>query len=233
MEIVQIRDLRKEYRSGKMVFEALKGLSFDIYKGEILSILGPSGCGKTTLLNCLSSIDHPTNGKVFIEGYDLHALSDNEKTRFRAKNMGFIFQFYNLIPVLTVAENVELPLFAIDNNRKNIRKTAEEVLTRLGLGERLNYFPADLSGGERQRVSIARALVHAPKIIWADEPTGALDTQTGREIMDIILDLNEKNGQTFVLVTHDERIADYSNRIIYMDSGQIVKIREISSVKAK
>jgi putative ABC transport system ATP-binding protein len=146
--------------------------------------------------------------------------------------MGFIFQFYNLIPVLTAAENVELPLFAIDSNRKRVRNAAEEVLTRLGLKDRLNYYPSDLSGGERQRVSIARALVHRPKIIWADEPTGALDTQTGREIMDVILELNEKNGQTFVIVTHDERIADYSNRIVSMDSGQIIRIRELSPVRA-
>lgn len=231
MEIVKVENLRKSYRTGSTVFEALKGLNFSIQKGEILSILGPSGCGKTTLLNCLSSIDYPSEGKVLIEEVDLHALSDNAKTLFRAKNMGFIFQFYNLIPVLTVVENVELPLFAVESGRKNIRKAAEEVLTRLGLKERLNYYPSDLSGGERQRVSIARALVHRPKIIWADEPTGALDTQTGREIMDVILELNEKNGQTFVIVTHDERIADYSNRIVSMDSGQIIRIRELSPVK--
>ena len=190
MEIVKVVNLRKSYRTGSTYFEALKGLNFTIQRGEILSILGPSGCGKTTLLNCLSSIDHPSEGKVYIEEVDLHALSDNEKTLFRAKNMGFIFQFYNLIPVLTAAENVELPLFAIDSNRKRVRNAAEEVLTRLGLKDRLNYYPSDLSGGERQRVSIARALVHRPKIIWADEPTGALDTQTGREIMDVILELS-------------------------------------------
>lgn len=232
MEIVKVVNLRKSYRTGSTYFEALKGLNFTIQRGEILSILGPSGCGKTTLLNCLSSIDHPSEGKVYIEEVDLHALSDNEKTLFRAKNMGFIFQFYNLIPVLTAAENVELPLFAIDSNRKRVRNAAEEVLTRLGLKDRLNYYPSDLSGGERQRVSIARALGHRPKIIWADEPTGALDTQTGREIMDVILELNEKNGQTFVIVTHDERIADYSNRIVSMDSGQIIRIRELSPVRA-
>lgn len=231
MDFVKAENLHKSYKTGNSFFEALKGLNFQIFQGEILSILGPSGCGKTTLLNCLSSIDHPTAGKVFIDGVDLHSLADNPKTLFRAKNMGFIFQFYNLIPVLTAVENVELPLFAIDNNRKNVRKIAEEVLTKLGLKDRVNYFPSDLSGGERQRVSIARALVHSPKIIWADEPTGALDTQTGREIMDVILELNRTKGQTFVIVTHDERIASYSNRIIYMDSGEIVKVKELNPVR--
>lgn len=231
MAFVEVRDLRKIYRSGEVTVEALKGVSFDIQEGEILSILGPSGCGKSTLLNCLSGIDEPTSGKVFINGVDLHALKDDEKTRFRAHNMGFVFQFYNLIPVLKAVENVELAMLTMGSNEKKARAAALDILEKVNLGQRASYLPSRLSGGERQRVSIARALVHRPAIVWADEPTGALDTKTSTEFMNLIIELNNTFHQTFVIVTHDDRVSKYSNRILHMDSGSIVDIEENDEAK--
>ncbi|MFO7882741.1 MAG: ABC transporter ATP-binding protein [Kosmotogaceae bacterium] len=226
MAFVEVRELTKTYRNGEIEVDALKGIDLDISNGEILSILGPSGCGKSTLLNCLSGIDEPTSGIVNIDGINIHALSDDKKTIFRAKNMGFIFQFYNLIPVLNAVENVELALLTLGYDEKKAREDANDMLERVGLRERTDYFPSQLSGGERQRVSVARALVHKPKIIWADEPTGALDTKTSRELMELIEQLNRDYNQTFVIVTHDERISSGSDRVIQMDSGVIVSSKE-------
>jgi putative ABC transport system ATP-binding protein len=228
MAFIDVIDLSKTYKNGEIRVDAIKDVSFEIEEGEILSILGPSGCGKSTLLNCLSGIDVPTSGQVVIDGADIHALNDNDKTRFRAYNMGFVFQFYNLIPVLNARENVELALLTTGVSQKNARHIAIDTLSRVGLKERAEYFPSQLSGGERQRVSIARALVHKPKIIWADEPTGALDTKTSEELMDLILDLNKTNNQTFVIVTHDDRISNYSDRILHMDSGMIVSLESVN-----
>ncbi|MGC9384141.1 MAG: ABC transporter ATP-binding protein [Kosmotogaceae bacterium] len=226
MAFVEVRELTKTYRNGEIEVDALKGIDLDISNGEILSILGPSGCGKSTLLNCLSGIDEPTSGIVNIDGINIHALSDDKKTIFRAKNMGFIFQFYNLIPVLNAVENVELALLTLGYDEKKAREDANDMLEKVGLRERTDYFPSQLSGGERQRVSVARALVHKPKIIWADEPTGALDTKTSRELMELIEQLNRDYNQTFVIVTHDERISSGSDRVIQMDSGVIVSSKE-------
>lgn len=231
MAFVEVRDLSKTYRSGEVSVEALKGVSFDIHEGEILAILGPSGCGKSTLLNCLSGIDTPTEGKVTIKGVDLHSLKDDEKTRFRAMNMGFVFQFYNLIPVLKAVENVELAMLTMGSNEKKAREAAMEILAKVNLREREHYLPSRLSGGERQRVSIARALVHKPAIVWADEPTGALDTKTSNDLMNLITELNETFNQTFVIVTHDERVSAFSNRVLHMDSGSILKIEENKELK--
>jgi putative ABC transport system ATP-binding protein len=233
MAFVEVRNVSKTYRSGEISVEALKDVSFDIYEGEILSILGPSGCGKSTLLNCLSGIDTPTEGKVMIRGVDLHSLKDDEKTRFRAMNMGFVFQFYNLIPVLNAVENVELAMLTMGSNQKKAREAAMEILAKVNLKEREYYLPSRLSGGERQRVSIARALVHKPAIVWADEPTGALDTKTSGDLMNLITELNQTLNQTFVIVTHDERVSDYSNRILHMDSGHILKIEENRELKVE
>ncbi|MBN2219149.1 MAG: ABC transporter ATP-binding protein [Kosmotogaceae bacterium] len=231
MAFVEVRDLSKTYRSGEVSVEALKEVSFDIHEGEILAILGPSGCGKSTLLNCLSGIDTPTDGKVTVKGVDLHSLKDDEKTRFRAMNMGFVFQFYNLIPVLKAVENVELAMLTMGSNEKKAREAAMEILAKVNLREREYYLPSRLSGGERQRVSIARALVHKPAIVWADEPTGALDTKTSNDLMNLIAELNETFNQTFVIVTHDERVSAYSNRVLHMDSGRILKIEENRELK--
>ncbi len=227
MAFIEVKNLSKVYTNGEVSVDALKDVSFEIDEAEILSILGPSGCGKSTLLNCLSGIDEPTSGQVIIDGIDIHALSDNDKTRFRAFNMGFVFQFYNLIPVLNARENVELALLTTGVPEKQARRLSVDTLDRVGLNQRAEYFPSQLSGGERQRVSIARALVHNPKIIWADEPTGALDTETSKELMDLILDLNKTNNQTFVIVTHDDRISNYSDRILHVDSGKIVSLESV------
>jgi putative ABC transport system ATP-binding protein len=223
---INVNKLTKDYCNGEVRIRALNEVSFDVKHGEILSIFGPSGCGKSTLLNCLSGIDTPNSGKVIIDGVDLHSLSDNEKTRFRAKNLGFIFQFYNLIPVLNAVENVELVLQILRVSEKEAREKSIEILKIVGLGEKINSYPSQLSGGERQRVSIARALVHNPGIIFADEPTGALDTETGIEILNLIKKLNSTYNQSFIIVTHDKKITEYSNRIIKMDSGKIDSLEE-------
>ena len=214
--------LVKTYTNGSIIVKALDQVSMSVEKGEIVSILGPSGCGKSTLLNCLSAIDSPDEGTIFINGKNILTMSDREVTKFRAENMGFIFQFYNLIPVLNAIENVELALLAQNNKILNTYEKAKEAMLKVGLKERITHYPHQLSGGERQRVAIARALVHNPGIIWADEPTGALDTKTGNKIMDLILELNKTEFMTFVIVTHDDRIAQFSNRILKMDSGKFL-----------
>ncbi|AKI97452.1 ABC transporter ATP-binding protein [Kosmotoga pacifica] len=224
MAIVFAKKLCKVYNSGEVKVEALKDIDLEIEEGEILAIIGPSGCGKSTLLNCLSGIDDPTSGEVIVSGKPLHKMDDNLKTRFRAANMGFVFQFYNLIPVLTAVENIELPLLTLGYSLKEARERALEMLEKLRIHGRDNYLPSQLSGGERQRVAIGRALVHRPKIVWADEPTGALDTESSEELMKLIVELNEKYNQTFVIVTHDERVAAYTNRIVRMDSGRILSM---------
>lgn len=221
--MIKTINLKKTYKNEGVEVHALKGINLEIFEGEMVSILGPSGSGKSTLLNCLSGIDKPTDGQVIINGTDITKLKDDDLTTFRAKNMGFIFQFFNLIPVLNAVENVELPLLIQGYNEKEARKAAEEMLIEVGLKDRMKNFPNMLSGGEAQRVAIARALVTRPKIVWADEPTGALDTKTGMSIMNLIKNLNEKNNQTFVIVTHDPRITEYTERTLEMDSGLLVE----------
>ncbi len=214
-------NLRKIYGKGKNRVEALKGLNLEIKEGEFVAILGPSGSGKTTLLNCLSGIDVPTEGEVYIDQKALHTMSEDEKTIFRAKTMGFVFQFFNLIPVLTALENVELPLMIL-GMKNGVREKALSMLEKLGMKEKANRFPNELSGGEQQRVAIARALVHSPKIVWADEPTGALDTRTGEMIVNLLVKLKEDTNTTLVVVTHDERIARKADRILFIEDGKIV-----------
>lgn len=214
----------KKFYGKKNPFPALKGISLEIEDGEILAILGPSGCGKTTLLNCLSGLDTPTEGEVLVLGKDITKMKEEEKTKFRAQNMGFIFQFFNLIPVLTAIENVEIPLLISKSySVSEVRKKAYEWLERLHIEHRAKAYPNEMSGGEQQRVAIARALINSPKIVWADEPTGALDTKNGEEIINIILEMNREFGTTFVIVTHDPHIAEKANRVIRMDSGMIIE----------
>jgi len=213
----------KTYVTGKLKVEALKGISMSIDKGEMVAVMGPSGCGKTTLLNCLSGIDDVTSGNVQIEGNELTEMDDNAKTRFRARRMGFIFQFYNLLPVLSAVENVELPLLISGEPPKEARKSALELLDTVGLRDRSNLRPASLSGGERQRVTIARALVNRPALVWADEPTGDLDKKTADEIVSLMRRLNKENQQTLVIVTHDPEVGMKCDRIIHMRDGEIVE----------
>lgn len=208
--------------TGDIRVEALKGITMGIEKGEMVAVMGPSGCGKTTLLNCLSGIDDVTSGKVEIEGHDLTAMDDNAKTRFRAKRMGFIFQFYNLLPVLSAVENVELPLLISGDPPREARRSALDLLETVGLKDRAFLRPASLSGGERQRVTIARALVNRPALVWADEPTGDLDKRTADDVVALMRKLNQDNQQTFVIVTHDPEVGMKCDRIVHMRDGEIV-----------
>ncbi len=222
MSIISCQEVIKTYVTGDIRVEALKGISLKIEKGEMVAVMGPSGCGKTTLLNCLSGIDDITSGKVQIEDAELTGMDDNAKTRFRARRMGFIFQFYNLLPVLSAVENVELPLLISGEPPKVAREKALSLLETVGLKDRAMLRPASLSGGERQRVTIARALVNRPALVWADEPTGDLDKRTADEVVALMRQLNRDNQQTFVIVTHDPEVGMRCDRIIHMRDGEIV-----------
>ena len=220
--IIQAIDVVKTYDTGKVRVEALRGVNLQINRGEMVAIMGPSGCGKTTLLNCLSGLDVVDSGRILVENVDLATMSDNAKTEYRAHRMGFVFQFYNLLPVLSAVENVELPLLVSGVSAKQARKMATESLDIVHLAPWAEHKPAELSGGQRQRVTIARALVNSPAIVWGDEPTGDLDSQNATEIMEVLTDLNQEHDQTFVLVTHDQGIAQRTERIIRMQDGRIV-----------
>ena len=219
--IIEITDLVKTYDTGEVQVRALRGVSLSVQPAEMVAIMGPSGCGKTTLLNTASGLDDPTNGDVVIEGENLADLDDNTRTSYRARRMGFIFQFYNLLPVLSSVENVELPLLVSGVPPSEARERALAGLEQVGLTEWAQHRPGQLSGGQRQRVTIARALVNDPAIVWADEPTGDLDSVTAGQIMDLLVGLNESRGQTFVLVTHGREIAERCHRIVHMRDGEI------------
>jgi putative ABC transport system ATP-binding protein len=220
--IVRASDISKTYDTGRIKVRALRGINLSVKRAEIIAIMGPSGCGKTTLLNCLSGLDSIDSGTILVDGSDINRLSDNQKTDFRARRMGFVFQFYNLLPVLSAIENVELPLLVSGTRSREARKRAYTALEQVHLSEWAHHRPAELSGGQRQRVTVARALVNDPAIVWGDEPTGDLDSTNAQEIMDLICDLNASRSQTFVLVTHDSKIAARTNRIVYMVDGLIV-----------
>jgi putative ABC transport system ATP-binding protein len=221
--IIQAKNVKKIYRNGHLRVEALAGINLDIAPGEMVAIMGQSGCGKTTLLNCLSGLDNIDEGDIFIRGDNLRDLSDNERTSYRARHMGFVFQDFNLLPVLTAVENVELPMLVSKTPSRKARKRALEVLDLVGLSARAGHRPAELSGGQRQRVTIARALTNNPAIVWADEPTGNLDSETALEIMDLLTTLNKENGQTFVIVTHALEVGNRADKIITMRDGRIVE----------
>jgi putative ABC transport system ATP-binding protein len=220
--IIQATDVVKTYDTGKIEVRALRGVSLTIPRGEMVAIMGPSGCGKTTLLNCLSGLDAIESGEILVDGANINELSDNEKTEYRARRMGFIFQFYNLLPVLSAIENVELPLLVSGTSARQAREKGLAALDLVHLREWATHKPAELSGGQRQRVTIARALVNSPAIVWGDEPTGDLDSTNAAEIMDLIVQLNQQHRQTFVIVTHDERVAARCHRIVRMQDGLIV-----------
>jgi putative ABC transport system ATP-binding protein len=219
--IIQAIDVHKTYDTGKLKVQALKGVSLHIRRGEIIAIMGPSGCGKTTLLNCLSGLDSVTAGTIKIAGQDIRALSDRELTAFRVREMGFVFQIYNLLPVLTGLENVELPLLVSGVSPREARKCARASIERVGLLDWARHRPAEMSGGQRQRFAIARALATMPSIVWADEPTGALDSTTSQEIIDLMLSLNREHGLTFVWVTHAIEVARQAHRLVTMRDGRI------------
>lgn len=220
--MIEARGVVKEYRTGSSTLQALKGVDFAVRKGEMVAVMGPSGCGKTTLLNCLSGLDDITSGQVLLEGVDLATLSDRKRTDARARRMGFIFQVYNLLPVLNAAENVELPLLVSGVKAKDARERARAALATVGLERWATHRPAELSGGQRQRVTIARALVNSPAIVWGDEPTGALDSTNATEILMLMRRLNREQGLTLVIVTHDPGVGAGCDRIVRMRDGEIV-----------
>jgi putative ABC transport system ATP-binding protein len=224
--------VRKVYRTGAGDVEALRSLDFEVAHGELVGVMGPSGSGKTTLLNCLSGLDDIDGGKVLVDGRDLFAMSDADRTEHRARTMGFVFQAFNLIPVFSAAENVELPLLLTGVKPKTARQRAEQMLERVGLGHRVDHRPNEMSGGEQQRVTIARALVGSPALVWADEPTGNLDSAMAVQVMDLLVELNQVDGQSIVLVTHDPTIGARVPRLITMRDGQLVSDERRTPVRA-
>ncbi len=221
--IIAATDVVKTYRTGRIEVAALRGVSLAVERGEFVGIMGPSGCGKTTLLNCLSGLDDVDSGEILIDGESLRKMGDRRRTTYRARRMGFVFQTFNLLPVLSAAENVELPLLVSGTRPGESRKRALAALEQVGLSDRASHRPAELSGGQRQRVTIARALVNNPAIIWADEPTGNLDSTTADDILKVMKTLNREQNQTFVVVTHDPQVGDVCDRIIRMSDGEIVR----------
>ncbi|MEM3731167.1 MAG: ABC transporter ATP-binding protein [Candidatus Bathyarchaeia archaeon] len=224
--LLKVHDVKKAYRMGKVLVPALRGVSFDVKEGEFLTIFGPSGSGKSTLLHLIGCLDRPDEGEIIIEGSNVLQLSDDELAELRLKKIGFIFQFFNLLPRMTALKNVELPLLVAGVPDNEAEQKAKEMLSLVGLEARINHRPFELSGGEQQRVAIARALINNPKIVLADEPTGNLDTKTGWEIVQLMKRLNEEKGQTFIVVTHDPHIAETADRIIHLKDGLIEGIKE-------
>ena len=220
--VISTENLHKFYGSRDQKVHALRGIDLSIEEGEIVGVMGPSGCGKTTLLNCLSGLDSFDEGNISIQGNTLTDLNDNQLSELRAKRMGFVFQTYNLLPVLSAVENVELPLLVSGYSAKEARIKALEKLNEVELEDWQSHLPGELSGGQRQRVTLARALVNDPAIVWADEPTGNLDSENDKLIMDLLIKLNNDNNQTFVIVTHSEYVGGRANRIIQMKDGEIV-----------
>lgn len=223
--VLEARELWKVYDTGTNRVEALRKVSVSLNPGEMVAVMGPSGCGKTTLLNCLSGLDEISSGEVLIHGQPLSQMSDYDLTSLRGSQLGFIFQSFNLLPVLTAVENVELPLLMAGSPPREAREKALEALNAVGLGDRDGHLPAELSGGQQQRVTIARSFVHDPAVIFADEATGNLDSQTSDEIIDLLLSLNAERGVTMLLVTHDSEIAARCSRVLVMQDGRIVEDR--------
>ena len=221
-QIVEARSVLKTYDTGKVEVHALRGITLGVGRGEMVAIMGPSGSGKTTLLNCLSGLDSINEGDVLIEGVSLADMSDRQRTDYRARRMGFVFQFYNLMPVLSAVENVELPLLVAGVSTKEARHNALDALELVGLRDWAEHVPDELSGGQRQRVTIARALVNNPAIVWADEPTGDLDSENADEIVALMRQLNREHDLTFLIVTHDIGVGRKTDRIVRMVDGQIV-----------
>jgi len=221
--IIWAEGVVKTYDTGTTRVQALKEVDFVVRRGEMVAVMGPSGCGKTTLLNTLSGLDGIDQGTIWLDGKDLAKMGDKERTAYRARRMGFVFQVYNLLPVLSAVENVELPLLLSGFRPKEARQKANRALEIVGLTEWAKHRPAELSGGQRQRVTIARALVNEPAIVWADEPTGALDSTTAQEIIDLLKELNRDQGLTLVLVTHDRGVGEQCDRIVRMRDGVVVE----------
>lgn len=226
MSLIQVRNLKKYYKVGNNIIKALDGIDLDIEKGEFIALLGTSGSGKSTLLNMLAGLERPTKGSIEYGKIILNELKETEITKFRNLNIGFVFQSYNLLPYLSAWENVSLTLTFKGLSKDERKKEAYKILNQVGLGNRMNNKPNELSGGQQQRVSIARAFVGTPKIIFADEPTGNLDTKTSFEVMKLIKDMTKKNNQTFIMVTHDDEMTEFADRTLFMRDGKIEKIHK-------
>ena len=220
--MIRAEGIVKTYDTGTTKVQALKGVDFAVERGEMVAVMGPSGCGKTTLLNTLSGLDEVDAGRIWLEGRDLATMGDRQRTDYRARRMGFVFQVYNLLPVLSAVENVELPLLVSGVRPKEARQKSMSALDTVGLTQWASHRPAELSGGQRQRVTIARSLVNDPAIVWADEPTGALDSKTADEIIGLMRELNARQGLTYVLVTHDAGVGAACDRIVRMRDGEVV-----------
>lgn len=231
MEILRCENLTKEYGEGNTKIKALDNVSFSVEKGEFVSIIGPSGSGKSTLLHILGGVDKPTSGKVFIEDTDIHSLNEDKLAIFRRRQIGLIYQFYNLMPVLNVDENIMLPHLL--DGRKMDPERLDKIVEQIGLNERRKNLPSQLSGGQQQRVSIGRAMFNKPAIVLADEPTGNLDRKTGEEIMKLLKESNRKQKQTLILITHDESIALQADRIIYIEDGKLTRDERIRVLGGK
>ncbi len=224
MEVIRTLNLRKVYLLENEKVEALKGINISVKQGEMIALMGPSGSGKSTMLHLLGGIDKPTDGKVFIKNKDIFSLNDKELSIFRNKHIGFVFQFHYLLPEFTVLENVMLPVQIY--NRKGAKEKAEKILRLLGLDHRLHHKPAQISGGEQQRTAIARAVVNEPDIILADEPTGNLDSENAKKVMEIFKKMNKENNVSIIIATHDPEVAGYCSKIFYLKDGQIQDIIE-------
>jgi putative ABC transport system ATP-binding protein len=230
MSIAKLENVHKVYHIGKIDFPALRGITFSIEGGEFLSIAGPSGSGKTTVLNLLGCLDKPSRGKIFLEDRDVTALATSKLADVRRKNIGFVFQTFNLIPVLTAMENVEFPLILAGlYDSKERHSLTEEILTEVGLKDFIHRRPSEMSGGQQQRVAVARALIKKPKLVLADEPTANLDSVTGEEILQLMLELNQKTSTTFVFSTHDKMVMDFARRIIRLRDGKIESDQKVSA----
>ncbi|MBS7632092.1 ABC transporter ATP-binding protein [Candidatus Bathyarchaeota archaeon] len=225
-KILEVREVQKSYQIGKIAVPALRGVSFDVKEGEFLAIFGPSGSGKSTLLHLMGGLDRPDTGEIIVDGDNLQKLSDDVLAELRLRKIGFVFQFFNLLPRLTALRNVELPLTIAGVPERQGLEKAASLLKLMGLEARMDHRPSELSGGEQQRVAMARALVNSPKIVLADEPTGNLDTKTGWEIVQLMQRLNKEKGQTFIIITHDPHIAETADRMIFLKDGLVEAVKE-------
>lgn len=226
VSLITLQSVTKDYPMGEVIVHALRGIDLEIARGEFIVLLGPSGSGKTTTLNLIGGLDRPTSGRVIVDGEDITRYNERQLTAYRRHKVGFVFQFFNLIPTLTARENIEFALELVERDQRNVRARADELLALVGLTERADHFPSQLSGGEQQRVAIARALANRPPVMLCDEPTGNLDVETGRHVLQALRDLNRAEGTTVVLVTHNTAIAPMADRIVRLHNGTIAEIVE-------
>jgi len=221
--VIQAKGLKKDYHDGQRTLHVLSGLEFSLNAGEVVSIIGPSGCGKSTLLSLLGGLDKPTEGTILLDGDDIAKLGQRQLNKIRREKVGFIFQFHHLLPELHAWENVAMPLWIAGVSRKEGREKAEQLLKKVGLADRMNHIPGKLSGGEQQRVSLARALVHQPRVIFADEPTGNLDIEMGAQVIDMLWEMTHDQGRSLVVVTHENRIAEKADRMLKLENGVLLQ----------